>query len=364
MALALRPRAYEALIRPLLFRLPPELAQRVADQTLRVWPVWQALGSVTRFDSPALHTGLPGMALENPVGLAAGYDKTCSLLPALSALGFGYVTCGTVTLHPRRGNLGTRVVRDPSRGALVNSLGFPNRGLESAVERMTTDRDKLGDARVVVSVSGATEEEIVECQRGVEPLAHAVEVNISSPNTAGLRAFHDADALASLLGAVNERRRKPLFVKLPPFPSAEVDSRRHDLILRLAEVCAENGVDALTVANTWPVEDSRLSVGAGGLSGKPLLLPMLRMVSEVRSRVGDSVGINACGGIFSASDAWLALAAGADTVQLLTALVYRGPGVANDICRGLAGLARWHGLESVREVGRAEAVSADSGSES
>ena len=350
MALALRPRAYEALIRPLLFRLPPELAQRMADQALKVWPLWKILGDLSRFDSPVLRTGLPGVGLANPVGLAAGYDKTCSLLPALSALGFGYVTCGTITLHARSGNLGTRVVRDPSRGALINSLGFPNQGLDSAVERMTIDRSRLGNARIVVSVSGTTIDEIVTCHRGVEHLAHAVEINISSPNTAGLRVFHDADVLASLINAVNEGREKPLFVKMPPFPSIDEDSQHHDLILSLAEVCAENGVDAVTVANTLPVRDTRLSSGAGGLSGMPLLLPMLRMVSEVRARVGDSVGINACGGIFSASDAWLAMAAGANTVQLLTAFVYRGPGVANDICRGLAALARWNGLESIRDV--------------
>ena len=350
MALALRPRAYETLFRPLLFSLPPELAQRMADRALKVWPLWQALAGLSRFDSPLLRTGLPGIGLANPVGLAAGYDKTCSLLPALSALGFGYVTCGTVTLHPRRGNPGTRLVRDPSRGALINSLGFPNQGLDSAVEHMTRDRGRLGNARVVVSVSGTTVDEIVACHHRVEPLAHAVEVNISSPNTAGLRVFHDADVLASLIGAVNEGREKPLLVKMPPFPAADEDSQHHDLILRLAEVCAANGVDAVTVANTRPVQDARLSVGDGGLSGRPLLMPMLRMVSEVRARVGDSVGINACGGVFSASDAWLAIAAGADTVQLLTALVYRGPGVANDICRGLAALARRYGLDSIRDV--------------
>ena len=264
MALALRPRAYEALIRPLLFRLPPEVAQRMADRALKVWPFWKILADFNRFESPLLRTGLPGLGLANPVGLAAGYDKTCSLLPALSALGFGYVTCGTVTLHPRRGNLGTRVVRDPSRGALINSLGFPNQGLESAIERMTLDQGRLGKARIVVSVSGTTVDEIVTCHRRVEPLTHAVEINISSPNTAGLRAFHDADALASLINAVNEGREKPLFVKMPPFPSMDDDRQHHDLILSLTEECAENGVDAVTVANTLPVRDTRLSVRRRG----------------------------------------------------------------------------------------------------
>ncbi len=347
MALALRPSTYESFIRPLLFQLPPERAQRIADQTLRLWPLWRSLSGLTRFRSPRIETTLAGIDIANPIGLAAGYDKNCSLLPGLSSLGFGYVTCGTVTLEPRSGNPGTRLIRDAGRGALINSLGFPGKGLYAAAEHIAEDRGRITETPVVASVSGTCVEEIVECHRTLEPLTDAIEINISSPNTAGLRLFHDDAVLASLLAAVNESRSKPLFVKMPPLP---VDGSDAGAVLRLAEICADRGVDALTVANTQPVQDPRLSVGSGGLSGRPIFGAMLRMVAAMRERVGESVAINACGGIFSARDAWSALVAGADTVQLLTGFVYRGPGIARHISRGLATILEAQGLDSVRRL--------------
>ena len=352
MALALIPRAYESLLRPLLFTLPPENAQKFADRTLKLWPLWRALSKVGNFTSPRVETSVGGLPLKNPVGLAAGYDKNCELLPGLSALGFGYVTCGTVTLEPRPGNPGTRLLRDESRHALLNALGFPGLGLEAAVARITGDRGLVGDTPIVVSVSGADIEDISTCYRTMEPLADAIEVNISSPNTANLRVFHYPDILGELLDELNESRTKPLFIKMPPFPSQEDDPKRHDLILSLADVCASKYVDALTVANTQPVRDERLGVGAGGLSGKPIFGQMLRMVGEVRERVGEYTSVNASGGIFTAWDAWQALMAGADTVQVMTGFVYRGPGIARDINAGLDRMVSLQGLKSVRSVRR------------
>ena len=203
-----------------------------------------------------------------------------------------------------------------------------------------------------MSVSGTEIGDIVTCHRTLEPLVDAVEVNISSPNTANLRVFHDPAVLSELLDAINESRAKPLFVKMPPFPAREDDPEQRDLALSLADVCVSRRVDALTVANTQPVQDARLGVGSGGLSGKPVFGQTLRMVSETRERVGDATYINACGGIFTAWDAWQALAAGADTVQLFTGLVYRGPGVARDISAGLARMVELQGLGSIRSVRR------------
>ena len=328
-------RAYESAIRPLLFRLPPETAQRAADMALRAWPLWKAASKLGR-PPPHAPASVAGIELSNPVGLAAGYDKDCALLPALSALGFGYLTVGTVTRDARPGNAGRRLLRDAARGALVNSLGFPGKGLDAAARRLERDRSRAGNTPIVVSVSGTTIEDIAACRARLEPLADAVEINISSPNTAGLRAFHDKAALGELLGEIAPRRSKPLFVKMPPFPSADADAERHALGLSLAEICVSRGADALTVSNTQPVSDARLGVGAGGLSGKPILRDALRMVAETRARIENAAAINACGGIFTAEDANRALEAGADTVQLLTAFVYRGPGVARDIARGLA----------------------------
>ena len=350
MALALIPSAYESLLRPLLFRLPPEQAQHLADQTLRAWPLWRGVSTFANVDRPELATTVGGMEIANPIGLAAGYDKNCQLTPGLSSLGFGYVTCGTVTLDARPGNPGVRLLRDPGNSALINALGFPGDGLGSAAENLSKDRQIAGSTPIVVSVSGTEIGGIATCHRRLEPLVDAVEVNISSPNTAGLRAFHDTRVLAELLGAVNEQRSKPLFVKMPQFPERDSDAEHHDLVLSLAEVCVAADVDGLTVANTQPVADSRLGVGSGGLSGKPVYWRMLRMVSEMRAVVGNSTSINACGGIFTAEDAWRALYVGADTVQLLTGMVYRGPGIARNISRGLSRLVSLHGLTSIRDL--------------
>ena len=322
------PDIYSLLLRPLLFRFPPELAQSAADYALKQTFIWRALSPLYAVRDPRLRVDLCGLTLENPVGLAAGYDKSCGFLPSLAALGFGYVTGGTVTLSSRPGNPKPRMLRRAKDESLINALGFPGRGLDYAARRLGEAQASLKQTPVVVSVSGETPEEIVTCHRRLEPLADAVEVNISSPNTEGLRVFQEPAALADLLGRVNDGRKKPLFVKMPPYDSADSEgSEARDRVMELARVCAREGVDALTVANTRPIEEPRLAVGSGGLSGKPVFQDMLRMVSEIKSEVGDRVAVNACGGIFTGEDAWEALQAGATTVQLLTGLIYRGPGV-------------------------------------
>ena len=179
----------------------------------------------------------------------------------------------------------------------------------------------------------------------------AVEVNISSPNTVGLRNFHNPAALSELLEAVNEHRRRPMFMKMPTFPEKDQHPARHDMALSLVESCVPAGA-GLTIANTRPVTDDRLSVGSGGISGRPIFQQMLRMVSEVRAVVGDATSINACGGVFTADDAWQALSAGADTVQLLTGMVYRGPGLARTISRDLAAKVDSRGMTSIQDLRR------------
>ena len=218
-------------------------------------------------------------------------------------------------------------------------------GLEVAAHNLERGRESVGDTPIVASVSGTAIGDLVTCHRRLQPLSEAIEVNISSPNTAGLRLFHDTRVLRELLDAINEEKTRPLFIKMPPFPTRETDANVHDLILSLAEVCVDAGVDALSVANTQPVADDKLAVGSGGLSGKPILDDTVRMVSEVRARVGDAADINACGGIFTAEDARRAMDVGADTVQLLTGMVYRGPRVAAHIARGLAEIAERRGRE-------------------
>ncbi len=342
---------YRNLIRPALFLLPAESAYDLATVALRLSPLWRVIGAMNSFESSNIRTTVGGINIKNPVGLAAGLDKDCKVLPALSSLGFGYVTCGTVTLHPRPGNPKKRLIRDRSREALINSMGFPNKGLDSAVERIKRARRRCLDTPIVVSVSGTEIDDIVTCHRRLEPLVDAVEINISSPNTKGLRIFHDPDVLETLLNTINAGRSKPLFVKMPPFPPEDENAANHYRALNLAEVCIAEQVNVLTIANTQPVENPQLEVGSGGLSGKPIYEQMLRMVSEMRERIGDKADINACGGVFTAKDARRVIEAGATTIQMLTGFVYNGPCVAPHINKALSNsLAETHGVGSIHEL--------------
>ena len=280
-----------------------------------------------------------GIPLSNPIGLAAGFDKDCEMVPALASLGFGYLTVGTVTAHPRPGNPKPRLFRDTKESSLINAMGFPSKGLVPAARQLEVYRSSRGRVPVVVSISGVTVDEIVRCHRRLESLVDAVEINISSPNTAGLRLFHDPDALAELLGAVNEARHRPLIVKLPPYPAPDVPAdefaKSRDLLMALVRVCKAQGVDGLTVANTRPTPDPRLAVDSGGLSGRPVFSRMVEMVRDVRSEVGDDMTINACGGVFTGEDALAAILAGATTVQTYTGFVYRGPTAAREMNKEL-----------------------------
>ena len=345
--LALNPDAYRLLLRPVLFRLPPETAQRAAELALGRQRMWRWLAPALRVSDPRLPVDLCGLKLDNPIGLAAGYDKDCIFLGSMAALGFGYLTGGTVTESPRPGNPKPRVIRHVREQSLINALGFPSRGLEVVARHLERSRYHGIGTPTIISVSGVTPGEVLRCHRRLEPLCDGIEVNISSPNTAGLRVFQEPDGLDDLLGQLDEQRRTRLFVKLPPYgpydSAAQTASRTGanepqppavlaaEQVLALARVCVRRGVDALTVANSRPTLDPRLSTGVGGLSGKMIFADTLRMVAEVRSEIGDALAINACGGIFSGEDAWRALQAGATTVQLLTGLIYRGPGIVRRV---------------------------------
>ena len=333
--LILNPDAYANLVRPLLFRLPAETAQKFAEKSLHRTAMWKTLRPAFQVRDRRLNATLCGLPLSNPVGLAAGFDKDCEMIPSLASLGFGYLTVGTVTAHPRPGNPKPRLFRDAGESSLINAMGFPCKGLVPAARQLEQYRSARSKVPIVVSVSGVTVDEIVRCHRRLEALADAVEINISSPNTAGLRLFHELDALTDLLRAINEARHRPLIVKLPPYPAPNVPTddfaRSRDLLMGLVRVCKEQGVDGLTLANSRPTSDSRLAVGSGGRSGRPVFSRMIEMVRDVRSEVGDDMTINACGGVFSGEDALSAIRAGATTVQIYTAFVYRGPTVAREI---------------------------------
>ena len=323
------PEFYRPVVRPLLFRLPAEPAYKLAEFALSIEPLWRALPGAFEPDDPRLSTSWCGIKLSNPVGLAAGIDKYCRRLPSLATWGFGYMVAGTVTLEPRLGNSKPRLFRDRREESLTNSLGFPSNGLAEAALKLSSARDRMLGVPIAASISGMSADDVVKCHRTLEPIVSAVEVNISSPNTADLRVFHESSALGELLGKLNEGRSKPIMVKLPPYPKAS--GPEDEEVLKLARVCRAAGVNGLTTSNSRPTEDPRLAVGRGGLSGRPIFNRMLDLVRDLRSEVGTEMAINACGGIFTGGQAREALEAGASTVQIHSAIVFRGPSAARSI---------------------------------
>ena len=298
-----------------------------------------------------LETRLAGLTLPNPVGVAAGMDKDCRYLGPLLDLGFGFVVGGTVTLGPRPGNPQPRLIRLPDEGALINAMGFPGAGAATVEPRLEALSGRR--SRIFVSLAGTIEEEVVECHRRLDRFAAAVEINISSPNTSGLRVFHEPARLRGLVEALAAQRTGPLFVKLAPW---EREPDAQTTALTLAETAVHAGADGLVVANTLPVTHPGLAVGRGGLSGLPLFPDTLRMVSEVRSALGDGIALMASGGASTPAHVWNLLAAGASAVQIYTGLVYEGPALPHNISRGLLRLmerARVSGIEEIREAGLA-----------
>jgi len=331
--------------------LPPESAHRAGAAALSVEPIWSAADRLFGVRDPRLETHLAGLTLPNPVGVAAGMDKDCRYLGGLLDLGFGFAVGGTVTLGPRPGNPRPRLLRLLDEGALINAMGFPGAGaaiVEANLEVLPRRR-----SRIFVSIAGTIEEEVIECYRRLGRLAAAVEINISSPNTSGLRVFHEPARLRGLVEALAAQRAGPLFVKLAPW-ERERDART--TALTLAETAVDAGADGLVVANTRPIAHTGLAVGRGGLSGLPLFPDTLRMVGEIRSALGGDPALMASGGVSTPEHVWNLLAAGASAVQIYTGLIYEGPALPRSINRGLLLLmerARVKGIDEIREAGLA-----------
>ena len=321
---------YRRLGRPLFFVLPPEGAHHLAQDLLRLPLPWRRIGGVP--DDPALRADLAGIPLRNPVGLAAGFDKSSRLVTALGEIGFGYVVTGTLTRNPRTGNAKPRIVRHPEDLAIVNSMGLPNRGAAYAARRLMKARRT---APVLVSLADEEVEDVVACHMLLEPLADGIELNVSSPNAPWRKERDNVEHLRRLLEALQPRRRKPLFVKMPPFRTDEERERA----LAMVRLIADAGMQGVTCSNTIPVEEPRVRKGSGGLSGKPLFDDTVRIVGEVH-RAAPSLVVNACGGVFTAEDALACLGAGATTVQVYTGMIYRGPQIVRELCEGLVAARR------------------------
>jgi dihydroorotate dehydrogenase len=332
-------------VRPFLFALDPETAHSL---TLKSLDCLERLGLAAIAAGPTalLPVRIMGLEFPNPVGLAAGMDKDGEHIDGLAALGFGFLEVGAVTPRPQAGNPAPRVFRLPEAEALINRLGFNSSGVDAFVANIRRSRHG-GIVGVNIGRNADTPNEralgdYLECLNKVYPHASFVTANVSSPNTKNLRDLQRADELDGFLAALaaerdrlaaSHGRRLPLAMKISP----DLDDAGIEAV---ADRVAARGIDAVIATNTTVsrqgVEHLAAAREQGGLSGAPLKARATAVVARLRRALPSSVAIIGVGGIASAADAREKLDAGADLVQLYTALVYRGPELVGEIVRGLA----------------------------
>ena len=331
-------------LRRVLWMLDAERAHRLTVAALRLLP-----RRVPPMPDPILATRVGGLVLANPIGLAAGFDKDALVWRQLLGLGFGFVEVGTLTPRPQPGNPRPRLFRLVEDEAVVNRMGFNNRGLAAALPRLRGKR--AGPVGANIGANKDSTDRIGDYAAGVAAVAGVADyitVNISSPNTPGLRDLQHGTALRDLLAAVMERRgTTPLFLKVAP----DLDNVTIDDI---AAAAIDARLDALIVSNTTigrPVLLTSAAAGeAGGLSGKPLAPLALARLRDFHVATGGRLPLIAAGGIDTGEAAYARIRAGASAVQLYTALVFHGPGLACRIASDLAALLRRDGFTSVTEA--------------
>lgn len=345
------------LLRPLLFRLDPERAHRLTIRLLKLRG-----RKPPPDDDPILRTMLPafGLDLRNPIGIAAGFDKDADAPAAVLGLGFGFVEVGTLTPLPQPGNPKPRLFRLAEDRAVINRLGFNNGGHVKALERIKAAKARgLGPLGVNIGANKDSDDRIRDYALGISrfaPFADYFTVNVSSPNTPGLRDLQGRAALMALLDAVmtaraGATRQPPVLLKIAP----DISEQQCDDI---AEVALLSGIEGLIISNTTIARPESLRSShrqeTGGLSGAPLLAPSTALLAAMRRRTEGKLTLIGVGGVSSGADAYEKIRAGASLVQLYTALVYEGPGLIGRIKTELAALLRRDGFRSV-----AEAVGAD-----
>ena len=334
------------LIRPFAFALDAETAHRATIRALSLAPP---------LPSPLfpeeLAQQIAGLEFPSPVGLAAGFDKDAEVPDAMLALGFGFVEIGTVTPRPQEGNPKPRLFRLKEDSAVINRMGFNNAGQAAALVRLKK-RGRRGIVGVNIGANKDSADRIADYAAGVKamsPVADYLTVNISSPNTPGLRNLQAGGELAELLAAVREARSSdgpPVFLKVAP----DLDSGDHE---RIARAAIDSGTDALIISNTTisrPALRSPLASETGGLSGRPLKALALEQLRLFRAASGRQIPLIAAGGIESADDAWERIRAGASLVQLYSAMVYEGPGLARRIAHGLSDRLGREGMTNISEA--------------
>jgi dihydroorotate dehydrogenase len=339
-----------SLIRPFVFALDAERAHRATIALLK-------LRTGTGFTpeppyTPTLETRVAGLEFANPVGLAAGFDKDAEVFEQMLSLGFGFVEVGTLTPRAQSGSPQPRLFRLAEDEAVINRMGFNNRGQADALARLAKRYRTRGLVGVNIGANKDSADRVADYVSGIKAMAAVADyltVNISSPNTPGLRQLQDEGALRGLLSALSEARAPgcpPIFLKIAP----DLGEGEPDQIVRVA---IEHGIDALVIANTTLSRDalkSRLASEQGGLSGAPLKPLALKALRDFRAASGGKIPLIGVGGIANADDAWERIRAGASLVQLYSAMVYEGPGIARRIAEGLAHRLEHEGFASIAEA--------------
>ncbi len=335
--------------RPFIFALEAEKAHGLTIAGLKTLP----LGPAPKSD-PVLAIRFAGLDFPNPIGMAPGFDKNGEVPDALIRMGFGYAEVGTLTPRAQAGNPKPRIFRLPKDKAVINRLGFNNEGQEKAAPRLKRMRGRMGKGILGINIGANkdSDDRIADYVIGVQnmaPLADYLTVNISSPNTPGLRALQDKGALEELLAAVMQARgdhKTPVFLKVAPdLEPADIDD--------IVDVTMKQKIDALIVSNTTitrPDLTSSNQKETGGLSGAPLKDLALQRLKDFRKASGGKIPLIGVGGIANAEDAYERIRAGASLVQLYTAMIYEGPTMARSMSCGLARLLKRDGFASVAEA--------------
>lgn len=346
------------LLRPAIFSLDAERAHRLAINALKLRARLPHLSQRAAMATPNSSIRVAGLDFPNPVGVAAGFDKNGEVPAALLGAGFGFVETGSITPRPQEGNPRPRLFRLVEDEAVINRLGFNNDGLEAALVRLgkfaqrRQNRKGGGLLGVNVGANKDSADRVADYLAGIAafaPVADYIAVNISSPNTPGLRNLQDAGELDALLGAIAASRGPhdpPIFLKVAP----DLEDGDEERIVRAA---LDHSIDALIVSNTTisrPALHSPFAHETGGLSGAPLRPLALSRLRRFRAASEGAIPLIGVGGISSGADAWARIRAGASLVQLYSALVYRGPGLGRRIVRDLERAMIAEGFASLAEA--------------
>ena len=336
-----------SLIRPALFLLDPERAHGLAIAALKLLPPGKPAP-----DGGPLAIRVAGLSFPNPLGMAAGFDKNAEVPDALLGVGFGFAEVGSITPLPQVGNPKPRMFRLVEDRGVINRLGFNNAGADAAAARLARRLGKPGIVGINIGANKDTADRIadyVAMTKVMAPLASYLAVNISSPNTPGLRALQDEAALTGLLDAVLEARgasQVPVFLKVAPdLTPADIDA--------ISRIAIDKGLAALIVSNTTisrPPLRSRYAGESGGLSGAPLKALAQQRLRDFRKASGGAIPLVGVGGIASAEDAWARIRAGASLVQIYSAMAFDGPDIARRIVGGLERLMKRDGFASIAEA--------------